>query len=228
MDPRGQFSYRDNVVAACLVGTVVVVVGYASGLGLRSTSSSTELPPAAAAPAHPGVPLTAPPVLPPAGLVPGPAVIPPQPPVHDMPPIVGAPSASPTLPATTPGPQDPPGHGPGHPHDPDHPHEPPPECQESLLRTLIDVLPVPGGGDPDGLPLDPGALPLDAGAVDATGLSTSALDTSALGSTEANGPVEDTLGFIAGSCETSEPEPTTSEPGTTTTEPTPSHTGHGG
>lgn len=39
--------HRDKVIAAALTGAVVVVVGYASGIGLRTDASAATTPPAA-------------------------------------------------------------------------------------------------------------------------------------------------------------------------------------
>jgi len=56
----GSVLRREHLVAACLVGTVVVVVGFASGLGLRHpTSTATEAAPQpSGAPRNPAVALT--------------------------------------------------------------------------------------------------------------------------------------------------------------------------
>jgi len=50
----GMTGIRDKVVAACLTGAVVVVVGYASGIGLQPMASTAPqaLPPAAPAAPH--------------------------------------------------------------------------------------------------------------------------------------------------------------------------------
>lgn len=54
MASAGMTGIRDKVVAACLTGAVVVVVGYASGIGLRPMASTAPqaLPPAAPAVPH--------------------------------------------------------------------------------------------------------------------------------------------------------------------------------
>lgn len=213
MDPRGQGPLRDNVIAACLVGAVVVVIGYASGLGLRTDLAAANTP-AAAAPAQPGVPAVAPPPpLPPAGLLP-----PPGAPVNAAPPATAAPQitgSQPYPPATSPGPQ-PPSSTPPHDQDPSEP--PPSECQESLLRTLLDMLglsgvqPVVGSVAPD--------LPLG-------------------GQSDDEDLVDDALDMVAGSCDPDEsaPDEEPTAPGESTapdeepTEPgesTDPHDGHGG
>jgi hypothetical protein len=45
---------REQVVAASLVGSVVVLLGFASGLGLHHTTSAAAAPPTTATPAPPG------------------------------------------------------------------------------------------------------------------------------------------------------------------------------
>ncbi|HVW43163.1 MAG TPA: hypothetical protein VHC18_17625, partial [Amycolatopsis sp.] len=67
---------RDHVIAAMLVTGVVVIVGFASGLGLRTTTSNAQTGTPAAAQAQPGVSTP----LPEGGL---PQAI--QPPVMSMP-----------------------------------------------------------------------------------------------------------------------------------------------
>lgn len=172
--------HRDKVIAACLVGAVVVVIGYASGIGLRTEAAATPAVPPAAAPAAPpvgqppagGLPVAVPP---PAGAIPpaaAPAVAPPASPPAQ--PVPGTPPPGP--PATTP------------PHD-DHPvepnpgdDEPQPECDQSVLRSLTELL-----------------LPSD---------DTSAAPTLPRKTARDDDTVEDALDLLVGDCE----EPPEDEP----------------
>ncbi len=133
----GSAPRRDHVIAASLAGAVVIVVGYASGIGLRpgTAGEPAALPPVAdgghqATPETPGA-QPVPPGLPPAGVPAAPlpavpvgdqpvAAIPSIPSMPSMPPMPGGgavdpapdpgspPSSSPPPPTTTP-PLPPPG-----------------------------------------------------------------------------------------------------------------------
>lgn len=139
---------RDKVIAACLTGAVVVVVGYASGIGLRTNAAAApapvQQPPAVAAPPVAGLPASPPP----AGAVPT------QPPPAALPLPQYPQPTMPSFPA--PQPQEPPmEHPPGH-GDPD-PSEPPEEppagekCEDGAVRTLLGMLLPPTEGLLDGL-----------------------------------------------------------------------------
>jgi hypothetical protein len=133
---------RDHVIAASLAGAVVVVVGYASGIGLRPGSVAATPPPQA----EQGSQQSAPPAEPPSGLppsdvqpVPLPAapVAAPQPvlpalPPETMPgdisaqPVPSTESPTPTPPATTP-PLPPPGTD-------------VPACQPGVTQQVLDTV----------------------------------------------------------------------------------------
>ncbi|WP_406629779.1 hypothetical protein [Amycolatopsis sp. WGS_07] len=144
---------RDHVVAACLAGAVVIVVGYASGIGLKTTTASGPAPseqaPAQAAPAPE-------PVLPNGNLPPAGAVQP-MPPVPDggLPPADAPPPEmpmpdSPTgeTPAPT-GEIPPPSGAPAPPSPPETPPQSPvPTCQPGAVQPVLDTvsgLPLVGG-----------------------------------------------------------------------------------
>lgn len=137
MQQGTQSGLRDKLIAALLVGAVVVVIGYASGLGVRQggTPAAAAQQPPAAAPA-PATPLPAvPPPPPPAAAAVGP--------VNSAPPPAVTATVEP------------------HVHDPSHHHgdgsgdqppsgspsepeptDPPEDCEEDkgLLESLMDLL----------------------------------------------------------------------------------------
>ncbi|MFE3176497.1 hypothetical protein ACFXPA_29915 [Amycolatopsis sp. NPDC059090] len=157
----GRGSRRDQVVAACLAGAVVVVVGYASGIGLKTTAASSPVapdqPPAQAAPAPQ-------PVLP-NGELPPPGAVQPMPPMPGggIPPVDAPPPAEPV--ADVPSGEIPPPTGDilqptGDPMPPAPPETPPqtptgtppptetPTCQPSAVQPVLDTvsgLPLVGG-----------------------------------------------------------------------------------
>ncbi|MFJ8910860.1 hypothetical protein [Amycolatopsis sp. NPDC102389] len=148
---RGIVPRRDQLIAASLTGAVVIVVGYASGLGLKPGTAAESPPPMAAGPA----PSEASPV--PDGKPPPPAPIPslPADPVTDVPAPVAPPGpgggveVSPSAP--------PPEPVPTHPHPeppttvPTTPPPPPeelPVCQPGAAQQVLDTvaaLPLLGG-----------------------------------------------------------------------------------
>lgn len=126
---------REQVVAACLVGSVVVVVGFASGLGIHpATAKPTQSDTRADGPEHPTTEVPA--IVPPEQAGPGPA----QPPSD---PIVVTPAPTPPVPTT---PTDTP--EPTHSHPaPTPPTTPapttppsPPECVPGTVPALLDTL----------------------------------------------------------------------------------------
>ena len=126
---------REHVVAACLVGTVVVVVGFASGLGLRApTSAATEAAPQpAGAPRNPTV------AQPPPGTAPINYVGTPSGGGTGAPPILGPLPDTPPVPTTST--FDTPTTTPAVPPPPDKstsPPQPSPSCQPGLLSTVLD------------------------------------------------------------------------------------------
>jgi hypothetical protein len=152
---RGIAPRRDQLIAASLTGAVVIVVGYASGLGLKPGMAMAENPPALTQPPpSAAIPL-------PGGEPPPPAVIPSLPapavPVTDIP----APLAPPTTPGgveVQPTPPPPPDPVPSHPH-PDPPSVPPPSvtpppdaelpaCEPAVAQQVLDTvaaIPLLGG-----------------------------------------------------------------------------------
>ncbi|MGW5720916.1 hypothetical protein ACWEVP_32410 [Amycolatopsis sp. NPDC003865] len=140
---RGPALRRDHVIAASLAGAVVVVVGYASGIGLRpGGAADAATPPAVADRGHPAAPETpgAPPLpsaLPPSDVpvVPLPAV-----PVGDQP-AGTTPSMPGDIDATpTPAPEPPPA-----PTSPPEPAPPPPgtdvpACQPAAAQQVLDTV----------------------------------------------------------------------------------------
>lgn len=146
---RGIAPRRDQLIAASLTGAVVIVVGYASGLGLKP-GTAAENPPVLAQPAPSGTtPL-------PSGEPPAPAPIPSLPavPVTDIPaPVVPpAPGGGVEVPPSVP-PLEP---VPSHPHPEPPPVTPPlpppdvelPACQPGVAQQVLDtvaVLPLLGG-----------------------------------------------------------------------------------
>lgn len=151
-----RFVQREHIVAACLVGSVVIVVGFASGLGIHATTTAPSRPDTRAdSPEHPAADL--PVVAPPEPTAPRPA----HPPID---PIAVAPApAEPvrTTPTDTPDPTH------SHPAPttpaPTTPPPSPPDCVPGTVPALLDTL----TGAVTVLPLDPltgavTALPLDA------------------------------------------------------------------
>ncbi|WP_410655393.1 hypothetical protein [Amycolatopsis sp. lyj-112] len=140
---RGIAPRRDQLIAASLTGAVVIVVGYASGLGLKP-GTAAENPPVLAQPAPSGTtPL-------PGGEPPAPAPIPSLPavPVTDIPaPVVPpVPGGGIEVPPSVPPPEPVP--SPPHP-DPDPPPTtpplPPPDaelpaCQPGVAQQVLDVV----------------------------------------------------------------------------------------
>lgn len=147
---RGIAPRRDQLIAASLTGAVVIVVGYASGLGLKPGTAAENPPVLAQPPPSAATPL-------PGGEPPAPAPIPSLPAV----PVVDAPA--PVAPPTTPGgvevqpsPSPSPEPVPTHPH-PDPPSVtpplPPPDvelppCEPGVAQQVLDTvgtLPLLGG-----------------------------------------------------------------------------------
>lgn len=141
----GTVDRRDAAVAAALAGAVVVIVGYAAGLGIKSSEAVAAQPPVApSAPAAP-VPEQAPEAgAPPAA--PAPVPVAPMPPMAPMPvappvsPVPSAPShpANPAQPSSPAGPDSP--HSP-HPPEPT-PDDPAPSCAPGVLEGVPVVEPV--------------------------------------------------------------------------------------
>ncbi|WP_328609342.1 hypothetical protein OG943_09505 [Amycolatopsis sp. NBC_00345] len=149
---RGRAFQRDHVVAACLAGAVVVVVGYASGLGLKTTPAGAGTsvtaggpPQTPAAPQEPArQPLPAG-QLPPANDVqPMPAMpdvgappadgFPATGPVADTPSAEPAPPTTGSVPPGTEAPPPDPGTG-----TPTPPGNPVPDCQPGLAQPVLDT-----------------------------------------------------------------------------------------
>ncbi|WP_020672204.1 hypothetical protein [Amycolatopsis nigrescens] len=142
---------REHLIAASLTGAVVVVVGYASGIGVRTTiPAGAEAEVRAAAPAVPGepaVPLPAgapPPVGPvpslPAASVGVPDVALPMPPMPSMPEVPAIPAPVPPVtevPSTGPLPPNP--SPPGVPPPPGLPMPPVPDCQPGVVQPVLDL-----------------------------------------------------------------------------------------
>lgn len=171
--------HRDKVIAAALTGAVVIVVGYASGIGLRTDAAASPAPvqpPAQAAPPANGLPAAVPPPAPPEGFLP--AQPPAGSPSANYP--VQPPPASPQVPHVPPPGAHPPGHQPSEPPN-DPPSEPAKDCEDGAVRSLVDML-LPAGA----LPLGDETLPLDASADDE------------------QGAVQDTLDALIGYCEPAE------------------------
>ncbi|MFD8499605.1 hypothetical protein [Amycolatopsis sp. NPDC059657] len=133
----GRSLRREHLVAASLAGAVVVVVGYASGLGLKpgtvaaaepppvaqGTKPAPEVQPSQGNPPPPELPQpVAPPPLPPVPVI--------APPSHEVPPDPGPVVVEPTPPSppSTPPPPPPP------------PGSPLPECQPSVLQPVGDTV----------------------------------------------------------------------------------------
>ncbi|WP_410611504.1 hypothetical protein [Amycolatopsis sp. lyj-109] len=145
---RGPALRRDHVIAASLAGAVVVVVGYASGIGLRpGTAAAT--PPVVADGGHPVTPQPPGPQPLPAGQLPtgGPASPLPAVPVGDqpaapMPPMPGDGGVTPVPEPGSPEPgTPPPPSGP----EPTTPVPPPPgadvpACQPGVPQQVLDTV----------------------------------------------------------------------------------------
>lgn len=157
---RGRSLHREHVVAACLAGAVVVVVGYASGVGLKTAPAGANTSVMAVggqpqtSPAQQPVPSGQPPppdAVEPMPPIPGPAappaVVPPGAvPVTDVPPVQQPPQGSDPAP---PGSTDPgaPSTPPGVPAPPGTP-PPAPDCQPGAVQPVVDALtglPLVGG-----------------------------------------------------------------------------------
>ena len=152
---RGFLPRRDQVIAACLVGAVVVVVGYASGLGLKPGVVAAGGPPAAVPGGkRPGAPVTpgnqpAPGTqLPPENQLPPIDAVQPMPPAPGpgnsggpvpgpvgvvVPPATQPPAGSPAPPGTTPPPSPPPLPLPT-------PGTPLPPCKPGVVQPVLDTL----------------------------------------------------------------------------------------
>ncbi|MGW4065194.1 hypothetical protein ACWEGE_43380 [Amycolatopsis sp. NPDC004747] len=147
---RGPALRRDHVIAASLAGAVVVVVGYASGIGLRpGTAAAT--PPVVADGGHPTSPVTPGPQPLPAGQPPtgGPASPLPAVPVGDRPadPMPSMPGDTGVAPVPDPGSPDPGTPPPPPPSSPEPttPAPPPPgtdvpACQPGVPQQVLDTL----------------------------------------------------------------------------------------
>ncbi|MEU4250456.1 hypothetical protein AB0F15_23910 [Amycolatopsis sp. NPDC026612] len=148
----GSAPRRDHVIAASLAGAVVIVVGYASGIGLRpgAAAEPATLPPVAdgghqATPQTPGA-QPIPPGLPPAGVPASPL---PAVPVGDQP-VAAIPSipSMPPMPgggAVDPAPAPEPGPPPSSPPPPTTPPLPPPgtdvpACQAGVPQQVLDTV----------------------------------------------------------------------------------------
>ena len=166
---RGPALSRDHLIAASLAGAVVVVVGYASGIGLRPGSPAAAAPPVVADGGHQGTPPTGeplPPGEPPANVpstplpavpIVGPATV--LPPDTSMPPMGGGVDVEPTPVTETP----PPGTT--------VPPPPPPgtdlpACQPGVAQQVLDTV--------GGLPLL-GAVTTGLGVTGADGLGATVL-----------------------------------------------------
>lgn len=131
--PSLALSRRDAAIAAALTGTVVVVLGYASGLGLTvETPSAAQpplppAPPAAVAPTTPPVTMPMEPTMPPMATMPAMPVMPPM----DNMPMPTEPTEPPATDPTEPPPTEP---GPV--------AEAPTKCPPALLEQLPVVGPV--------------------------------------------------------------------------------------
>ncbi|WP_130348394.1 hypothetical protein [Herbihabitans rhizosphaerae] len=183
----GRILRREHIVAATLVGAVVVVLGFASGIGVRQSQASGTQPPQQAAPGNtpgnepplPQAPPEAPPQIPLPGEQPLPVVpiaLPPQ----TVPIVTPVPTVPPSVPEPSPGPpHNHPSPPPGSPTPPPPGPPPTPPCQPGwvpvwldtatgtvqqlpllggLAGGLLSVLPLPSATDPSALP--PGT-PLD-------------------------------------------------------------------
>jgi len=151
---RGPALRRDHVIAASLAGAVVIVVGYASGIGLRpGTAAAT--PPAVADGGHPAAPETPAAQPLPAGRLPtgGPASPLPALPVGDqpavpmppLPPMPSMPGDIGVVPVPDPGSLDPGTPPPPSSPEPTTPVPPPPgtdlpACQPGVPQQVLDTV----------------------------------------------------------------------------------------
>ncbi|SEC95769.1 hypothetical protein SAMN04489727_5753 [Amycolatopsis tolypomycina] len=141
---RGPALRRDHVIAASLAGAVVIVVGYASGIGLRpGTAAAT--PPVVADGGHPpAAPQTPAPQPLPVGQLPtgGPPSPLPAVPVGDVP-AAPMPSMPGAVPIPDPGSPDP-GSPPSSPPPSTSPAPPPgtdvPTCQPGVPQQVLDTV----------------------------------------------------------------------------------------
>lgn len=141
---RGSALRRDHVIAASLAGAVVVVVGYASGIGLRPGGADAATPPVVADGGHPVTPETPgtqplPSALPPSDVPvsPLPAVPVGDQPATAIPSMPGDVVVAPTL---DPGPS-----APTTPPEPTTPPLPPPgtdvpACQPGAAQQVLDTV----------------------------------------------------------------------------------------
>jgi hypothetical protein len=138
---------RDHVIAAGLAGAVVIVVGYASGLGLKPSSVGAGRSVTADGGQHstPQTPAGEQPV--PSGQLPSPDAVPPMPPVPGgTQPVDVPPSPSDVVPVTAiPAEQPPPETDPTSPGSPTTPPAPTPpgtpspECRPGLVQPVLDA-----------------------------------------------------------------------------------------
>ncbi|MCU1682678.1 MAG: hypothetical protein JWQ81_3417 [Amycolatopsis sp.] len=149
---------REHLIAACLTGAVVVIVGYASGLGLKPGVTSTSAPSVIAGgspPVGPGTQQSLPSDIPPV------STVPPMPPMGGMPntvPVASMPGGVGGVIAQTQPPADSTSPGSGNPTPtgppttstppPPPPGTPLPQCQPGLVQPVLDGvsgLPLVGG-----------------------------------------------------------------------------------
>lgn len=137
---RGPALRRDHVIAASLAGAVVVVVGYASGIGLRPGSAADAATPPPVADGGPPAPATTQPLpsgLPPSGVpaVPLPAGAPPAEPMPPMPPVPSTPGDVVVAPTPAPVPTTPPTTPP-----PPPPGTDVPACEPGAAQQVLDTV----------------------------------------------------------------------------------------
>jgi hypothetical protein len=147
---RGPALRRDHVIAASLAGAVVIVVGYASGLGLRpGGTAGAATPPVVADGGHPATPATPGTQPLPAGqppsdvpVVPLPAVPVGDQPVPAMPSMPSMPGDTGVVPTPQPQPTEPGSPEPTPP--PTTPVPPPggdvPACQPGVTQQVLDTV----------------------------------------------------------------------------------------
>lgn len=142
----GTVDRRDAAVAAALAGAVVVIVGYAAGLGIESSEAVTAQPATPSAPAAPAPDQAPEAVAPPAAQAPVPvAPMPPMAPLPVAPPASSEPSvpSQPADPVQPSSPAEP--DGPHSPHPPEPtptPDDPTPTCAPGVLEGVPVVEPV--------------------------------------------------------------------------------------
>ncbi|MEV7099391.1 hypothetical protein AB0M80_41850 [Amycolatopsis sp. NPDC051045] len=145
---RGPALRRDHVIAASLAGAVVIVVGYASGIGLRpGGAADATTPPAVADGGRPVTPETPGPPPLPAGLLPSGVPVVPLPaapvggpPAEAMPPMPGEVTPIPDPGSPQPGAPEPPS-----PPSPTTPDPPPPgtdvpACRPGVPQQVLDTV----------------------------------------------------------------------------------------